>query len=128
MTSVNSWAKSAVLGLAGEDDAAQIERLSHARFDPWQHRQGAGDVKAADGDGDPQRPQGPSQIQGAGELVGLHAGEHHYAAPGQRYFLGYAFGSHPGVGLVDGFQTQIDIGSQPLRLLDVLGQAVKTSQ
>jgi hypothetical protein len=48
--------ESAVLGLAGEDDAAQIERLLHARFDSWQHRQRARDVKAADGDCDPQRP------------------------------------------------------------------------
>jgi hypothetical protein len=58
----------------------------------------------------------------------LHAGEHHHAAPGQRYFPGDAFGSQTGVGFVYGLELQIDIGAQPPRLLDVLGQAVKTGE
>ena len=92
----------AFLGLAGEDEGAEVERLLHVRLDPRQHGKRAGDVEAADADRDAFLAEGGGQVERARELVRLHADQHHHAGAGLADRAGDAAGMDAPVGLVDG--------------------------
>jgi hypothetical protein len=122
-------AEPALLGLAGEEGDA--ERLCFAQLG-WhlgQHREAAGDVKAAETDRQPGLQERPRQIDGAGKLVGLDADQ-----PDQRAAASAAdppddpVGPHPSVGLVIGLDANLDPGTQHMPLPQILGQAVQGGQ
>ena len=73
-------------------------------------------MEAADADRQPGGEERPGQIDGAGELVGLHADQ-----PDQRPAARLAdladdpVRPHPAVGLVIGMQADVDVGPSTLR-------------
>ena len=74
----------AAFGLAGEEGDALLLERPQVGGQVGQHRQAAADVKAADGHGDARRAELPRQVGGPRELVGLHPGQQHQAAPAGR--------------------------------------------
>ena len=73
--------EAAVLGLAGEQAAAHVERFLQVGLDAGQHGEHAGNVEPADRDRKPGRPQRPRDVERARILVRLHADETHEAEP-----------------------------------------------
>ena len=100
----------AFLGLAGEERDAERLRLAHVRRHLRQHRDAAGDVKAADADRQSGGEERPRQIDRARKLVGLHADQRD-----QRRAAGLAdhpddpLGADAPVGLVIGVQADVDV-------------------
>ncbi len=115
------------LGLAGEDEAPQIQGLLNVGLDPRQHRQGAGDVEAADADSYAPGAEVTGDFQCAGKLVGLHAHQHHHPRPGGLNFPRDAPHAHPGVALIDGHELESEIAQRP-SLARRLRDPVQTGQ
>ena len=102
----------AAFGLAGEQRDAHIERLLQVRADGIEHRQHAGDVKAADDDRDARGAQRLGDMQRARILIGLHADQADEAEIIVGPHLGDdAVDAHACIGLVDGDDVDIDVGT-----------------
>ena len=115
----------APLGLAGEQRAAHGACLVQMCVLAAQHAEHARDVKAADGDLDAARAQRPRDVQRPGELVGLHADQHHHPGAGLFDHLGDALGPDQRVGFVMGVNFELDIVAQHVALGAVHGQAMQ---
>ena len=118
----------AFLGLAGIHEAADVERLLHGRVDRRQHGERAGDVEAADADGDTGLAQGPRDIERARELVRLHADEHDHAPACLGDPLRDTVRAHPRVGLVDRLDVERVIGREHVASLRIESEAVQARQ
>ena len=118
-----------LLGLAGEKGNAERLRLHHLGRHLVEHRNATRHVKAADADRKPAGDKGPCQIDGARELVRLHADQ-----PDQRaaaLFLDHAHdpaGADAPVGLVIGVEAEVDAGAEDLTAPRVFGERKQAGQ
>ena len=74
----------AFLGLAGEERAADVERLLDLRRDLLEHREAARDVEAADHHRQPGGAELAGEVEGARKLVGLDADQADQRPPAGR--------------------------------------------
>ena len=119
----------AFLGLAGEERDAERLRLAQLGWHFGQHREAAGDMKAAQADRQPGREERPRQIDGTGELVRLDADQPDQHAPtGAANPPDNAVRPNPAIGLVIGVDADLDLGTQHPPAADILGQTVQASQ
>src|SRR5262249_47453556 len=70
-------------GPAGERANAHLFGASHVGVAFGEHRDGAGDVEAADADLNAALAQWPRDVEGAGKLVRLDTDQHHHAGIGR---------------------------------------------
>ena len=121
--------EAALLGLAGEERNSERLRLRHLGRQLGQHRNAAGDVKAADAHRETGGDEAPGKIDGARKLVRLDADE-----ADQR--LSALLADHPHdpvrpdapIGLVIGVQPDIDVGAENLAPPRVVGEGVQARQ
>ena len=118
----------AALRLAGEEVDAEIQRLLHFRRDFRQHGEAAADVKAAHDHGDAQRPKFAAEIERARKLVGLHADQADHAAAGFANALGDGAHVHEVVALVEGFDLDLGVGTEHMRLRAMLDQRIDAGE
>jgi hypothetical protein len=119
----------APFGLAHKQRHAHIERLLQIRRKALEHREHAGDVEAADHDGDAGVAQRLGDMKRARILVRLHADQ-----PDETEI---AVGPHvsddvvradPRVGLVDRHDVDVDVRAENLALRAIVDQAVDGRQ
>jgi hypothetical protein len=77
-------------------------------------------VKTAHDHGDAQRPKFAAEIERARKLVGLHADQADHAAAGFANALGDGAHIHEVVALVEGFDLDLGIGTEHMRLRAML--------
>ena len=94
-----------------------------------QHGDAAGDVKAPDAHRQPGRQKRPSEIDGARELVGLHADQ-----PDQRLAAALAkhvddpVGLDAAIGLIIGVEMNLDTRPEHVAPARVFGEAVEAGE
>ncbi len=116
------------LDLAGIKANSQRLRLAQLRRHLRQHGQAARHVKAANGHIRAGRSKTAGEIQGAGKLIGLHAGQTDEAMTRRPDLRGDFFGADAGVGLVIDENFQRHIGAERLAATAVLGDGVQGRQ
>ncbi|HEV2189590.1 MAG TPA: hypothetical protein VGR70_20435 [Stellaceae bacterium] len=118
-----------LLGLAREQDDAEVERLAELRGQILQHRQAAAHVKAANRYGHAARAQFASESHGPGKLVRLHADEADDARVAR---LGQAGGNrsnrHLDVDLVVAVDLDGDVIAEHLPIGAILGDRVQAGE
>ena len=118
-----------LLGLAGEDRAADVERFLDLRRNLVQHRQAARDMEAADHHRQPGRPELAGEIERMMKLVGLDADQPDQGAPAAPLQIARDPRRHDMlVALVDRDQVEIDIRPEHLPLRRVTGEAVQRGE
>ena len=120
--------EAAFLRFAGEDERAEIERPLHLRIDLRQHREGAGDMEAADPDGHAELAEDAGQVERAGELVRLHADQHHHSGAGFADIARDLLRPHPAIGLVDGVDVDGDVGAKHALFRAFDGESVEAGE
>ena len=118
----------AALRLAGEEVDAEIQCLLHFRRDFRQHGEAAADVETAHDDRHAERPEFAAEIERARKLVGLHADQTDHAAAGVANALGDGAHIDEVVALVAGFDLDLDIGTQRVRLRAILDQRIDAGE
>ena len=117
------------LGLAGEERAADIQRLLQLRRELLQHRQATGDVEPADHHRQTGGAEFAGEIERVVELVGLDADQ-----PDQRFRPALADlpddlrGYDMLVAFVDRHEVEGDIGAEHLPLCRIPGEAVQRGE
>jgi hypothetical protein len=102
-----------------------LHLLGHFR----QHGDAAGNVEAADADRQTGSQEGPGQVDGAWELIGLHADKtDQRLAAGLADHADNAVGPHPPVRLIVGMQLHLDAGAEHLAATRVLGQPIQAGE
>lgn len=114
-----------VFGLAREE--RQPHRLCPLQVGifPIQHRQHAGDVKAADRNLDTAGAERRGDVERARELVRLHADQHHHAGTGGFDRARDMIGPDAGVGFVDGMNVDRDILAEHMTPVAIARQAIE---
>ena len=118
----------AVLRLAGEDRAADVDGLLDVRRDRLQHRKAAGDMEAADRDGDARRAEAPRDMHGARKLVRLDADEAKKRAVRRLHVADELVDRDEHVRLVEGLVFDLDILAEHLAARAVAGQRVEAAE
>jgi hypothetical protein len=85
-------------------------------------------VKAAHDDGHAQRPKFTAEIERARKLVGLHADETNHAAAGFANALGDGARIDEVVTLIEGFDLDLGIGTEHVRLRAMLDQRIDAGE
>ena len=111
----------ACLGFAREERNAKLLRLADFRRDFGQHRETARDVEAADGDLKVFGAENPGKVDGARELVRLHA-DHadHASPPASRIIATISSGRMRVLVSSIGVQPDFDVGAEDVALRGVL--------
>ena len=118
----------ALLGLSCVEEAAHIERALHVWLNAGEHCQRAGDVEPANADRDVLLPKPGGDVEGARKLVRLDADQHHKALIGRLDLPGDLVRADAGVGLVNGDNVEVDIGTKDLPLAAIPREPVKARQ
>jgi hypothetical protein len=118
----------AALRLAGEEMDAEIQSLLHFRRDFRQHGEAAADVKTAHDHGDAQRAKFPAEIERPRKLIGLHADQADHAATGFGDALGDGAHIHEVVALIEGFDLDLSVGTEHVRLRAMLHQRIDAGE
>jgi hypothetical protein len=111
-------------GLAGEDRDAERLRVLQRLVVAVEHGDHTRHVETADADLDALRAQRPRQIERARPLVRLHADHHDHAGVGGLDQSGDVVDADAAVGLVDGMNVDVGIGTEHLLVNEFLGDAV----
>ena len=119
----------AFLGLAGEDRDAHVHgRLDLGRHDR-QHRQAAGGMEAAHRHRQAGLEELAGEVDGARELVALHADQADQRLAAAALDVGDdAVGAHPRIGLVERLDEDVDVGPEHAALAAILAQAIERGQ
>ena len=121
--------ESPLLRFAGEERDAHRLRLAQLHRHLVEHGDAAGDVEAADHDRNPRGQERAGEIDGAEELVRLHADEaDERAAAGAADHRNDFVRAHAAVGFVVGVQMNIHVRAEDAALLRVLRQPVHAGQ
>ena len=107
---------------------AEIQSLLHFRRDFRQHGEAAAEVKATHDDGYAQRPEFPAEIERARKLIGLHADQADHAAASFANAPGDGAHIHEIVALIAGFDLDLDIGTEHVRLRAMLHQRIDAGE
>ena len=118
----------AALGFAGEQMDAEIQRLLHFRGDLRQHREAAAEVEAAHDDRHAERAKFPAEIKRSWKLIGLHPNQADHARAGFANALGDGAHIHEVVALIEGFDLDLDIGTEHALLRAVLYQRIDAGE
>ena len=119
----------AVFGFAREEGNAQLLRLAHVARHLRQHGDAAGNVEAADADRHSSGKERPRKIDGARELVRLHADE---ADQRPAAFLADHVDDpvrpNAPIGFVVGVEADVDSGPEHLAPARILREAIQAGQ
>ena len=116
-------------GLARENRNAEFARKVKVDRLAIEHRQAAGDVKAADGDVDAGSAERPGDVQRARILIGLHADQPDHAEAVMLAEAAQQLGDvDPRIGLVDHVDVDVDIRAEHATIGAVERDPVQSGQ
>ena len=118
----------AAFGFAGKKRNAQVERALYVRVALLEHGGCAGNVKAADGDGDAALTKRRGDVEGARKLVRLHADQHDHAGVGLFDQTDDLRRANVCVGFVKGVDVELNVVAERLLLGAFQRQPVQDGQ